>query len=244
MRFALAQPHITAVLCICTGALFSSASAAAGDFGGSIGATSDYVYRGISQTGGEPALQADLHYQDRSGWAVGAWASAADPNEEEAPGLEVDVYASRNWTINRNWDARLSLTHYFYARDTRPLRYDYDEVVATLGYQSRVFATVAWSPNASRYSNGIIVKHQAATSYELTVTQPLVGRLTAAAGAGYYDLPAQLDADYWFWNAGVACSIGQAQFALSYIDTDEAAARAFGYGVAGDRWVGSLAWTF
>lgn len=242
MRCALAQPHALAVLCTC--ALSFCLPAAAGDFGGSIGATSDYVYRGVSQTDGEPALQADLHYQARSGWAVGAWASAADPDKEEASGLEVDVYASRGWTINRNWDARLSLTHYFYPRDTRPLRYDYDEVVATLGYQSRVFATIAWSPNVSRYSNGTIVKHRAATSYELTATQPLVGRLSAAAGIGYYDLPAQLDADYWFWNAGVAYALGQAQFTLSYIDTDEAAASAFGYEVSGNRWVGSLAWSF
>lgn len=224
--------------------MFCASPGAAGDFGGSIGAASDYVYRGVSQTAGEPALQADIHYQTQSGWAVGAWASTADANAEGAARHEVDVYISRNWTIRPDWDARLSLTHYFYPQDTRPLRYDYDEVVATLGYRSRVFATIAWSPNVSRYSNGVVVKQEAATSYELTATQPLIGRLSAALGAGYYDLPAQLDADYWFWNAGVACSIGQAQLAFSYIDTDHAAVNAFGYEVTGKRWVGSLIWTF
>lgn len=218
--------------------------AAAGDFGGSIGATSDYVYRGISQTLGEPALQADIHYQTPTGWAIGAWASQSNLDSEEGAPLEIDVYASRNWAIDQNWDARLSLTHYFYPADARPLRYDYDEVVATLSYQSRIFATVAWSPDVSRYSNATVVKRQAATSWELTATQPLIGQLAVALGAGYYDLPAQLNADYWFWNAGLACSVGHAQFAVTYIDTDETAVNAFSYEVAGSRWVGSLAWMF
>jgi uncharacterized protein (TIGR02001 family) len=224
--------------------LLITASTLAGEVGGSIGATSDYVYRGISQTNGNPALQADLHYRTPSGWSVGTWASTADLDAQEGAGLEVDIYAGRHWTISPDWDARLGLTHYFYARDQRPLRYDYNEVIATLGYRSRVFATIAWSPDVSRYANGTAVKHQAATSYELTATQPLIGQLSASMGAGYYDLPTQLAADYWFWNAGLSCSIGRAQLIVSYIDTDHTAASAFGYEVSGSRWVGSLAWTF
>lgn len=251
MRSAFAQRRVIAApviglagLCVCTCSLLVSPQAAAGNFGGSIGATSDYVYRGISESRGNPALQGDFHYQTRSGWAVGAWASTADLRDEAGAGLEVDIYASHHWTIDRHWDAQLSLTHYSYSQDTRALRYDYDEAVATLSYESRVSATVAWSPDVSRFSNGIIVKHAAATSYELTAVQPLVGRLSASLGAGYYDLPARLDADYWFWNAGLTCSLGRARLAVSYIDTDSAAVDAFGYEAAGSRWVGSLAWTF
>lgn len=241
--FARRLRHAATCLCCCACACVFSAQAA-GKLGGSIGVTSDYVYRGISQTHGEPALQADMHYQGNGGWAVGAWASTADVDEHESAALEVDVYLSRDWTLDRNWDARLSLTHYAYPNDERLLRYDYDELTGTLSYRSRLFATIAWSPDASRYSNGTVVQDQTAVSYEITASQALNQQWSTSAGVGYYDLPAALHADYWFWNVSLACVLGHAQLAVSYIDTSQPALDAFGYEVAGSRWVGSLAWRF
>lgn len=206
--------------------------------------TSDYVYRGVSQTQGEPAVQTDLHYQAGRGWAAGAWASAADVDRHESAALEVGLYLGRDWMLNRDWDARVSLTHYAYPNDARLLRYDHDELTGTLSYRSRLFATIAWSPNASRYSNGRVVQDQRAVSYELTAAQPLNSQWSASAGIGYYDLPAALQAGYWFWNVGLACVLGRTQLALSYIDTSRPATDAFGYPLAGSRWVGSLAWRF
>lgn len=227
----------------CVGVCACSAQAADA-LGGSVNVTSDYVYRGISQTEGEPALQADLHYQTRRGWAIGAWASAADVDRYRSAALEVDLYLSRDWMLNRDWNARASLTHYAYPNDVRRLRYDYDELTGTLNYRSRLFTTIAWSPNTSRYSNGRMVRDRRAVSYEVTASQPLNTQWSASAGFGYYDLPTALQADYWFWNVGLACSLGRAQLAVSYIDSSRPAAEAFGYSLAGSRWVGSLAWRF
>src|SRR5437868_9127831 len=89
-------------LCCCACACAFSAQAA-GSLGGSISVASDYVYRGVSQTHGEPALQGDLHYQTSNGWAFGAWGSAADVDKQQSAALEVDLYLSRNWTLDRNW---------------------------------------------------------------------------------------------------------------------------------------------
>jgi uncharacterized protein (TIGR02001 family) len=214
------------------------------DVGGTIGVTNDYVYRGISQTSGNPALQADLHYRTPKGWIFGAWGSHADLRDGEGPQSEVDIYLGRSWTLNADWDARVTLTHYMYPGDSRQLKYDYDEVVTTLGYRSRLFATVAWSPNVTRYANGPWVDDATALSYELAASQPLFSRLSALAGVGYYDLPSKLDADYWFWNAGVSCTVGHAQLIVSYIDTDSNASRAFGYQTTGGRWAGTVAWRF
>src|SRR4051812_17806657 len=40
-----------------------------------IGVVSDYRYRGISQSGRDPALQGGIDYTDKSGFYVGTWAS-------------------------------------------------------------------------------------------------------------------------------------------------------------------------
>jgi len=212
--------------------------------GGSIGVTSDYVYRGVSLSAGNPAIQADLHYRTSGGWVVGTWASYADMGADDGPGSELDLYISRGWILSPDWDLRTTLTHYTYPDDPRRASYDYDELVASLGYQSRLFATVAWSPNATRYSHSGWVEDSTALSYELTAVQPLIGQLAASAGVGYYDLARELESDYWYWNVGLACSLGHAQFAVSYIDTDQNASRALGYENTGGRWAGSVTWRF
>ena len=51
-----------------------------GAYGGHVAVTTDYVLRGVSQTRGAPALQADLHYTTANGWYAGAWASTVDLN--------------------------------------------------------------------------------------------------------------------------------------------------------------------
>jgi uncharacterized protein (TIGR02001 family) len=216
----------------------------AGDIGGNIGVTSDYVYRGVSQTAGRGAIQGDLHFTHRSGWTIGAWGSHADLERNEAAPTEIDLYVSRDWTLNSDWAVQVTATHYTFPNDPRQSSYDYEELTTSLSYKSRLFASATWTPNLTRYSNFGFVRNQSAVSYEMAATQPLIRQISASAGLGYYDLPSPLQADYWFWNLGLACSFGRAQLALTYIDTDETAAHAFGYEVTGSRWAGSLAWRF
>ncbi|MFL6617443.1 MAG: hypothetical protein ACJ8MH_02505, partial [Povalibacter sp.] len=153
-------------------------------------------------------------------------------------------YVSRDWTLDPDWDLRVTATHYTYPNDPRQASYDYEELVTGLSFKSRLFATVAWTPNLTRYANSSFVENKTALSYELAAVQPLLGQLSGSAGIGYYDLPAALQADYWFWNVGLACSLGHAQVVVAYIDTDSGAAQAFGYEVTGSRWTGSVAWKF
>lgn len=55
-------------------ALVASGSAFAG-VTGNVGVFSDYVFRGITQTGGEPAVQGGIDYSHASGLYVGTWTS-------------------------------------------------------------------------------------------------------------------------------------------------------------------------
>ena len=58
--------------------------------------TSNYLYRGISQTGGKPALQGGFDYAHASGFYAGAWGSSiswiSDLGLASSAGLELDTY--------------------------------------------------------------------------------------------------------------------------------------------------------
>ncbi len=68
----------------------SGALAHADNWRGSLGLTSDYVHRGVSQSEGNPAVQGSLAYWHPTGWYGGAWGSNVD-NWGTAD-LEVDLF--------------------------------------------------------------------------------------------------------------------------------------------------------
>ena len=53
------------------GALLAVSSVASAEFSANIAVTSDYVFRGVSQTGADPAFSAGLEYQHATGGYVG-----------------------------------------------------------------------------------------------------------------------------------------------------------------------------
>ena len=58
--------------------LLSSGPLAAAEFSGYLVATTDYVYRGATQSDGHGAVQAGLDVNFDAGWFLGAWASTVD----------------------------------------------------------------------------------------------------------------------------------------------------------------------
>jgi uncharacterized protein (TIGR02001 family) len=72
--------------------------AMAGDFtpSANVSLVSDYLYRGISQTGANPALQGGFDLAHSSGLYVGAWGSSiswiSDSGIANSAGLELDTY--------------------------------------------------------------------------------------------------------------------------------------------------------
>jgi uncharacterized protein (TIGR02001 family) len=232
--------------------LIASDIYAQGQFGGSLAGTTDYAYRGVSQTRGKPAVQGDLHYETAtqfsgnttSRWSVGVWGSTMDLNPGPGPALEVDAWLGRSWTLADDWDVSLRYTHYFYPNDPRPLSYDYDEFTASVGFRSRLYATVAWSADASRYSNSVPAKDRNALSYEVTAVQPVTRRLSLAGGLGYYDLSALFDHGYWYYNASVTYSMDPVALSVAYIGTDHQGRELFGYPSTGNRWALTALWRF
>ena len=64
---------------------------AEGEWSGNVAITSDYVWRGISQTDEDPAIQGGFDYANGMFYA-GTWASNVDFGDDSDTNIEVDFY--------------------------------------------------------------------------------------------------------------------------------------------------------
>lgn len=231
--------------CVCVSILTAFGTAHADvELTGSLALTSDYVQQGLSQTRGAPALQGGLRAQLGDQWTVGAWASAVDRYGGSGANMELDLYAARAWRLTPEWTATVTATHYFYPDDSRFVRYDYDEIAASVGYRSSLFATVAWSPNYVERSYRGVANDRSALSYELSANQPLVGGWSSNVGVGYRDLTELFDEAYWYGHAGMTYSAQRLAVHLTYTYVDQTARDLFGHERAAIAWSGTLIWRF
>ena len=81
-------------VCILSLAWFVSIGSSAEDleFTGNVTLTSDYSFRGVSQTFGDPAIQGGLDLEFDNGFAIGTWSS--NVNFGDSTSQELDLYAS------------------------------------------------------------------------------------------------------------------------------------------------------
>ncbi|MBX6421384.1 MAG: hypothetical protein IRZ06_10345 [Nevskia sp.] len=219
-------------------------SAWAGGVGGSLGATSDYVFRGISLSDHQPAGQGDVHYRADAGWFVGLAAASVKRGRGQDVTAELNPYLGFAWALDSDWSARLAYVHYAYPFNAPHRLYDYDELGGTLAWRDRAFLTVAASPDTGVETTRGTAAGRAALAYNLGVHQPLPGAFSVNAGVGYYDLRWAIGTGYVYWNAGFGYDRGRLHLDASYIGTNAVARRLYYDELAVNRWVVSLLWHF
>jgi len=175
-----------------------------GPWSASIGATSDYIFRGVSQTYGGAAVQLGANYQSPFGWFAGAWGSNVDPYPAGDASKELDLYAGFTRPLGDDFSARATYTHYVYLDDPRPVRYDYDDFALSVAYIDRFAATVSYQPDFTSYSLLGFVHKRPTVDYELSGRWPISSRFSLIGGAGYYDLHHLFGVSYWSGSAGIA----------------------------------------
>jgi uncharacterized protein (TIGR02001 family) len=169
----------------------------------SAAATTDYIFRGISQTYDTGALQLGGNYQSSLGWFAGAWASNVNPYPHAGSSAELDIYAGVTRPLGADFSSRLAYTHYAYLDDPRPARYDYDEVSLSAAYLDRLAATVSYEPDYSSYSTLGFARRRPVGALELSGHWPLPADFAVSAGAGYYDLQRLFGVGYWAGSVGM-----------------------------------------
>ena len=215
----------------------ANAQISASNFGGYVTLTSDYVFRGISQTNEGPAVQGGFDFQHEIGVFLGIWASNVefpmDATRHNPRDIELDFYIGYERSFARQWSATLSLVRYTYP-DTS-VNYDYTEIVAGVGYRDRIFVNIA-------HTNDYFSLGSDATNYELAGRYPLGRGFEIGATLGAFDI-AEFVGTYLYWNAGVSKLLDRFTFDVRYHDTDSDAEDAL-RNLAGGRWVFSIAAAF
>jgi uncharacterized protein (TIGR02001 family) len=120
---------------------------AADGLSGSLGVTTDYVHRGVSQSAGHAAVQGSLVYWHPTGLYAGAWGStlhAATPYAYPATvgsrtaDVEVDLFAGFGKPVGTDWTMDLKAVAYLYPNDPAPVNYDYLEIAVGAAWRQRL----------------------------------------------------------------------------------------------------------
>jgi uncharacterized protein (TIGR02001 family) len=227
-------------------ATLAPAAAGAVTIDGDISYTSDYVFRGISESGGRSAGQIDLRASTRDGTFVGVFASTLGRAWQHSWGntgwdYELDAYLGHRFDLSPAWSTTLTAVNYSYLGGNAPLSNDYQEVSVAVSYLDLWTVTEAVIPNAVRYDGGYRLGRYPAYITDTSAQLPLVGRLFLTVGAGYYTSDST---GYAFGNAGLGFEFKRLRIDAGYYVAQDRARLLFPYGRAGSRFAGTVSWHF
>ena len=218
-----------------------SASAAGWDVSTELTLTSDYVFRGVSQTMSSPALQGSLNVSHDNGFFAYVWASNVDYVAEGAPDdgakIEVDLFIGYSLGLSDRITATASWVRYAFPGMQDEIRYDFSEWTGAVTADDRHSVTVAYSPDVFG-SGGSSLYYSASTMFELPAN------LELALELGRYDLRNSYAESYDHAAVSIAGSFEALNWTLAYHRTSNDAKKIFHASTVAPEFVLSLSVSF
>jgi uncharacterized protein (TIGR02001 family) len=223
-------------------------------FGGDVAITSDYIYRGYSQTNNKGATQVDVHASVQTGTFVGVWASTLDEKYRPWASFDVEEYIGQRIDLSSAWNTSITATNYQYLGGNQHYSSDYQQISWSVSYLDRWTFSLSAIPNMLRY--GLYGEYRLGRypAYDAeTSAQWLIGRgFFVTGGAGYYlftgtdSMPTRHPSiGYAYGNVGLAWEWRDIRMDIGYFLTQKARAqRLFPYPTADDHVAGTLSWRF
>lgn len=182
--------------------------------------TSDYIFRGVSQTDNDPAISAGADFSYGILYA-GFWASNVDESISAA-NFEIDYYAGIKPVLGpATFD--FGILYYTYPGIADPVSGDAEVVELKAGISGEILpklsggAVAYWSPEAAGDAGEYWV-YEGTLAYSLP--KFLVFEPTLSGTLGTVDNLDDDSVDYSYWNAGVSLGYDKFTFDLRYWDTD------------------------
>lgn len=186
---------------------------------GSVAVTSDYVFRGITQSDESAALQGAINFGQSSGPYLGLWGSNVDFNDGDEAQLELDFSGGYKWAWGpASFDA--GVIYYAYPGADSGLNYDY--------WEAKLAASVPAGPVTLTGSAFVSPDYFAGSGTAVYVngaaSVPVFNTgITANAAVGHQsidDNAAFGTADYTDWTGGLSYTWEKFTFNVAYFDTD------------------------
>ncbi|WP_299790406.1 TorF family putative porin [uncultured Shewanella sp.] len=98
---------------------------------GNIGASSNYLWRGVTQTQDAVAVQAGIDYEHDSGLYLGTWGSNVDFGDTTS--YEIDFYAGYSGSVGEEFGYDISYLYYAYPDSDSSV--DFGEITAALSWK-------------------------------------------------------------------------------------------------------------
>jgi uncharacterized protein (TIGR02001 family) len=220
-------------------------------FGGNVAVTSDYIYRGYSESNDKAAVQLDLHASTLGGTFVGVWTSTLDNKFRPYADLELEEYIGQRFDLSSAWNTSVTVTNYSYVGGHQYYSSDYQQITASVSYLDRWTFSLSATPNALRYWGqyraGRYPAYDADTSGQWLIAKGLF----LTGGVGYYlftgdgsEPIARNSIGYAYGNVGLAYEWHNWRIDVGYFLTEKRAERLFPYPIANDRFAGTLSWRF
>lgn len=183
-----------------------------------VGVASNYLFRGVTQTDDNAAIQGGIDYEAPSGFYIGTWASNVD---FDGAGYELDVYLGFAAELDNGLGFDVGYLYYGYP-DASPDDIDFGEIYASISYgpfSGGLAYTIHSDNDGDLFDSGDLYYH-AGLDFELPADLALGLQL------GYYDFkndgkPGIGDANYWHIGASLSRefeSLGEISFNVEYAD--------------------------
>jgi len=204
-------------------------AAPASPFTGNFTLASEYLYRGIAQTGGKMAVQGGFDYAHPSGLYIGTWASNiswigdANPTLNTSAPIEVDIYGGYKGSLPGDIGYDIGVLTYNYPGSRKPTGNAKPQTIEgygavtwkwfTLKYSVSTESLFGWTSPTGRKTSG--------SGYlDLTGTYDLGNGWGVVGHAGHQKVNHRGSASYDDWKVGVTKDVGVGTVALSLLGSN------------------------
>lgn len=194
---------------------------------GNVALVSDYRFRGVSLSGGDPAIQGGVTLTHDSGFYAGTWASSIDDGGTDIYGdMELDLFAGWSGDLTEGIGLDVGLLYYAYPTNATGFDAEYFEPYATLSttlgpLEAKLGVNYAWDQSSLGDSDNLYIH----TEFGAGIPQTPISLL---AHLGYTDgvlappfLAGAGDSTGFDWSLGASATVlGSLTLGISYVGVE------------------------
>jgi len=212
---ALLSRHSPLIVLTLLGSQVYAPDANTSELSGVAALTSEYIYRGLALSDGDPAFQLGLDYEHDTGLFIGVWASTIDLSSALGQrDLELDYYAGFHYASQAALAATITVLRYTYPGQTGAHSYNHNEVL--VGATWREHYSIELGYTSDLYGLGRIGRH-----WELRSEWPVAHAWVISAALGGNDLSDVGASRYLHWDIGASARISRLTVDARWYDNEK-----------------------